>query len=234
MHSRRQQENNILLGSQRVNYVVECLVAELFGCDPFEPVGKKPKVPFYLLYRNFDQPVPSCFGGPEKPGWLKGETPFGTYYLDETGKWNLIEWKQQEQDAGIVIIVRDGKSVDMAAFGFSGRATKALGAKLIKKSPAFWSENGLNKEPLQGSEKASPEEEKPTKGEKKKGHSNAVVTKKGQEIGVYVGRVTFSQKGEEPQAWEEVGYTEDKVEIIPLGKSVLEPYLNRGADRARS
>ena len=145
MCSRRPQENAILLGSQRVNYVVECLVADLFGCEPFEPVTKKPKVPFYLLYRDFDQPVPSCFGGPKNPAWLKGSTPHGTYYLDERGKWNLIEWKPQEQDAGIVIIVRDAKSIDLAAFGFSGRATKALGTKLIEESPVFWPNNDVRR-----------------------------------------------------------------------------------------
>lgn len=234
MCSRKDEENAILLGSQRVNYVVECMVADLFGCDPFEPVRKIPKVPFYLLYRDFDQPVPSCFGGPENPGWLKGNAPCGTYYLDPAGKWNLIEWKQQEQDAGMVIVVRDGKTIDLAAFGFSGRATKAIGTKLIEESRAFWSKDVLNEVSLEGSENSSAADEKPKRGRKKKEKSNTVLTKKGQEIGVYVGRVTFSQNGDPSQPWEEGNYTGDTVQIIPLGESVLEPYLNRGTDRVRS
>ena len=237
MRSRRRQENAILLGSQRVNYVVECMVADLFGCDPFEPVKKEPKVPFYIRYRPYDQPVPSCFGGPENPGWLKGDTPCGTHYVDQAGKWQLIEWKPQEQDAGIVIIVRDDKSVNMAAFGFSGRATKAIGTKLIKDSDVFWSDNGLDEEPLEGTESGSAGEEKPSKGrktkkgKKKKEDSNRVVTKKGEEVGVYVCRVTLGQTSDESDEWEERDQTEDEVEIIPLGESVLEPYLNRAAEK---
>ena len=165
---------------------------------------------------------------------MKGDTPCGTHYVDEAGKWQLIEWKQQEQDAGIVIIVRDDKSVNMAAFGFSGRATKAIGTKLIKESQVFWPDNSLDEEPLEGSDSGSAVEEKPSKGKKrnkKEKNSNTMVTKKGEEVGVYVCRVTFEQTGDESKGWEERNHTEDKVEIIPLGESVLEPYLNRAAEK---
>jgi hypothetical protein len=53
------------------------------------------------------------------------------------------------------------------------------------------------------------------------------VTKKGQEVGVFVGRVTFNNNGDPAQAWEVGDHTEgDEVDIIPLGESVLGPYLS--------
>jgi hypothetical protein len=43
----------VLIGSQRANHLVELFDADLFKCDPFVAQrGRKPRVPFYLTYRE--------------------------------------------------------------------------------------------------------------------------------------------------------------------------------------
>lgn len=51
-----------------------------------------------------------------------------------------MEWQRKKQDAGIVIIIREAENVEMAAFGFSGRATNAIGNVLLQDSEKFWPE----------------------------------------------------------------------------------------------
>lgn len=89
------------------------------------------KVPFYLCYRAFDRQVPSCFGGLENHVGKSGDIRHGTYFLDENFEWQLFEWKKKKQDAGIVNITREPDTVEMATFGFSGRATNAVGNALV-------------------------------------------------------------------------------------------------------
>lgn len=124
---RKQKQSDraiIMIGSPRVNYLVEYLVADLFNCEPFVSPNKEFKVPFYTTYRDFDRPVPSCFGGQANPPGKSDLSGHGTFYLDENFEWQFLQWQKKKSDAGIVIIIREAGTVEMVVFGFSGRATK--------------------------------------------------------------------------------------------------------------
>lgn len=141
MMSRGTHETAILVGSMRVNYMVEFLVSELFGCKPFE-TPKTPKVPFWLTYKPGARGIPSCFGSPKNPQALGPVATPGIYYLEDedTGRWAFCEWRQKQIDAGIVLTVRDAgtNSLVVAAFGFSGYGTEAISKELIERGSEYW------------------------------------------------------------------------------------------------
>jgi len=195
----RNETSTILIGSQRVNYLVEYMVADLFNCKPFATPTKEPEVPFYLCYRKFDRLIPSCFGGPGNPPGKIGDTLHGTYYLDENFEWQFLEWQRKKNDAGIVIVVREADNVEMAAFGFSGRATNAIGNALLEKSEQFWPETDSK-------------------------DCNAIVVGK-REVGVYICQVTFSEEGKNVQDWAYESFENDVVNVISLSHKVLSKFL---------
>jgi len=199
MQDRAHYESAILLGSQRVNYVLEYLVANLFGCDPFRRPKGNPRIPFYLCYREFDRRVPSCFGGRENPPQHKEKALSGIYYLEKVEdqeRWSLIECNHdKKRDAGIAIVIRVADTVTMALFGVSGRATAAVGNALIVHPEKFWPapESGLEWH--------------------------------GGEISIYMCQVNFpADKADLSEEIEDWG--RDKVVVIPLGRDVLKKYLN--------
>ena len=197
--NRRNNCSVIMIGSQRVNYLVEYMVADLFRCKPFVPAAKNPQVPIYLCYRNFDHLVPSCFGGQENPLCPSGEIRHGTYYIDEDFKWRYLEWREGQDDSGVVIIIREADSVELAVFGFSGRATSSIGMALLRKPEQFWPEEGGN-------------------------HGNTVILG-GKEIGIYLCRVKIHQEaGKEGDPVCEI-FENDAVEILPLSRKVLGKFL---------
>jgi hypothetical protein len=136
VHSQKPHETTILIGSQRVNYLVENFVAELFRCQPFKP-GDVDLIPFYLKYRSTDVAAPSCFGG---EGGLKSFEQPGIYYLTSTQGWIGCPWILREQDSGIVIVQRNpgNESLMISIFGFSGRATVVIGRYLSEHADKFW------------------------------------------------------------------------------------------------
>ncbi len=199
---RKNNRNNcatILIGSQRLNYLVEYMVAELFNCEPFSKAFEEPKVPFYLCYRKFDRQIPSCFGGPANPPGKSGEASHGTYYLDENFEWQFFEWQRKKNDAGIVIIIREADNVEMAAFGFSGRATNAIGNALLQNSEKFWPE---------------PDSE----------DCNTAISG-AKEIGIYICQVTFSKEKKKDKDWAYESYENEMVKVTPLNRKVLEEFL---------
>jgi DNA-binding Xre family transcriptional regulator len=131
---------SILIGSQRVNYLLEFLVADLFGCKPFSKAEKGAIVPFYLVYRDRDRKVMSCFGGNKNPYCRKSAAVPGIHYLSKQG-WAICPWKENKQDAGIIIALRDPgiEAIVIAVFGFSGRATDTVGKQLLLSKDRFWS-----------------------------------------------------------------------------------------------
>ncbi len=195
----RNETSTILIGSQRVNYLVEYMVADLFNCKPFATPTKEPEVPFYLCYRKFDRLIPSCFGGPGNPPGKIGDTLHGTYYLDENFEWQFFEWQRKKNDAGIVIVVREADNVEMAAFGFSGRATNAIGNALLQKSEQFWPETDSK-------------------------DCNTIVLGK-REVGVYICQVAFSEEGKNVQDWAYESFENDVVNVISLSHKVLSKFL---------
>lgn len=139
-HNTRKLNNaSILIGSQRVNHLLELFVADLFECEPFTSSDRQRKVPFYLAYRSSDLTTPSCFGGSKPPTGYRGADMPGIYYRKEDGKWGVCPWKKNEQNSGVVIVVREPglKTLEMAIFGFSGQATSALGSHLFL-DDRFW------------------------------------------------------------------------------------------------
>ena len=208
---------------------------------------KKAKAPFYFLFRKYDQKIDSAFGGhAPAPSWLKGSSHPGTYYLTDDGTWKLIKFEYGEQDAGIVIISRQGKRFEMAAFGFSGRATRALAKHLLEKPEEFWpweslaevlSESGEEKKEEEkkvtkkagkktakkGSEKEDSGKENKKEKDKKEIHSHVKV--KGREVGVYVCNITFA-KGNHDSEFEE-NCDDDKVKVIPMPGKVLAKYMQK-------
>jgi len=137
MRAQSAGKTSILIGSQRVNYLLENLVADLFsGCLPFRP-GTLNRIPFYLKYRQNDSAAPSCFGGLE--GLPSFERP-GIYYLKTEQDWGLCPWEPHKQDSGVVILLRDpgNESMEVALFGFSGWATVMIGQHLYTDAGKFW------------------------------------------------------------------------------------------------
>jgi DNA-binding Xre family transcriptional regulator len=130
----------IIVGSQRVNYLLELFVADLFGCPSFVTPPSKPAVPFFSVYRQTDQNTPSCFGGRENPFRHTDRSAPGLHFLSEKGRWVTCPWIEGRQDSGIIISVNDhrNKSVTLAVFGFSGLATRAVGEHLVLKEHLFW------------------------------------------------------------------------------------------------
>ena len=118
----------VLIGSQRINKLVEMLVADLFGCEPFKAESEVVRVPFYLAYRTQLRPVASCFGGLTNPPGVTGKFMRGMHYLDKMGQWKVFPWIDGKQDSGIVVTEEAGtKGMLLAVFGLSGRASEALG-----------------------------------------------------------------------------------------------------------
>ncbi|HUT36376.1 MAG TPA: hypothetical protein VNE39_23010 [Planctomycetota bacterium] len=142
MMSPAARETAILVGSMRVNYLVEFVVADLFGCKPFE-TPRTPRVPFWLTYRPTKWAVASCFGGPKNPPALGADTAPGIYYLEDekAGRWAFCGWSEAETDAGIVVTVRDPgtNALVVAVFGFSGYGTEAMGKVLTEHAGSLWS-----------------------------------------------------------------------------------------------
>ena len=130
----------ILVGSQRINRLVETLVADLFGCSPFVAESQEIRVPFYLAYQSRMRPVESCFGGLKNPPGKRGRFVKGTHYLNSAGQWACFPWLAKKQDSGIVITSYEPstKGLLLAVFGLSGSASEALGRYLMHNVMPFW------------------------------------------------------------------------------------------------
>ncbi|MFC1652913.1 helix-turn-helix domain-containing protein [Planctomycetota bacterium] len=133
-------DSTIIIGSQRVNYLLEYFVADLFGCKPFLEVKGKPAVPFFCVYRDTDQRTPSCFGDSLHRYRQKDHDVPGIHYINANGNWATCPWISDQHDAGVVITLHDHrrKAITLAAFGFTGRATEAVGEQLVNKEQLFW------------------------------------------------------------------------------------------------
>jgi hypothetical protein len=140
MRSQTAQGASIFIGSQEVNYIVECWVASLFGCKPFEPSRNGPQVPFYVKSRHKKSGMKSCFGGVDDPPGCSKQPHPGIFYLDKSGKWAACRMIDGKQDAGLVIIVRHpgANAIEVAMFGVSGRATAAMVKHVVRSADPFW------------------------------------------------------------------------------------------------
>lgn len=140
IRSELNRSSAILVGSQRINHLVEALVADLFGCQPFVADPRRICVPFYLAYQSRLRAVESCFGGLRNPPGAKGKYARGTHYLNSDGRWVCLPWIDGKQDSGIVITSYEPgtKGMLLAVAGLSGRASEALGRYLTQNVEPFW------------------------------------------------------------------------------------------------
>lgn len=130
----------ILIGSQRVNYLVEVLVADLFGCKPFAMERGAAQVPFHVTFPRRVRAVRSCFGSTDNPPGRSGPRREGTYYMDAAGKWVCCPWVQATEDSGIVITCYQpgANGLQLAILGFSGSATEAIARDLTRDAKQYW------------------------------------------------------------------------------------------------
>ncbi len=139
---RRQPHCAILIGSQRVNYLLEPFVADLFGAEPFKAIEPRedPVVPFYLLTAQRTPAAPSCFGGPIAPAGWQREERNALLWRDDQGRWHGIPWVRDKQEGALILTVYypGTQAVHVALFGYSGQGTRLAAEKLSTDPHLFW------------------------------------------------------------------------------------------------
>jgi hypothetical protein len=92
-----------------------------------------------MVFRH-DTDLPSCFGSGHPPPGFVGNAVPGLYFMDEERKWQACPWVEDEQDAGLVIVLCDASAntIDLVVFGYSGRATAAMARQVIPSPEKFW------------------------------------------------------------------------------------------------
>jgi hypothetical protein len=148
MRSDERSCTSFVVGSQKVNTLLEYLVADTFSCEPFKSRAHgRPVVPFYVLYRRRDPNVISCFGGREGPEGVSPDSAPGVYMLDDNGSWQRFPARDrgtkdvcEETSVGVIVTIyrKPTESLEIALFGFSGNATEAIGRHFINHTTAFW------------------------------------------------------------------------------------------------
>jgi hypothetical protein len=134
------QTTTLLVGSQKVNLLVEHLVADLFDLEAFHATDALTPAPFYLAYRSVDAGAESAFGGHESPPGFTGKHEPGVYVMGNDGSWTCHPWLEDRLDAGIAVITHDEKqeTLEIALFGYSGNATRVIGEYFLKNPQEFW------------------------------------------------------------------------------------------------
>jgi hypothetical protein len=134
----------VCLGSNKSNPVVELLLANAFGCEPFvsqDGVASPAKrsCPIFLRYRDRDPQPPSCCGGLRVSRGHATQKP-GIYYAKPNGDWECVPWDEKQHDAAFVFYIhRESQGhMEMALGGFSGRATRMLARLLARRGEEFW------------------------------------------------------------------------------------------------
>ncbi len=134
----------ICLGSIKSNPVAELIVAEAFGCEPFQSQDgidqpTKRGCPFFLRYRGTDPHPVSCSAGLQLSASQASDSP-GYYFETADGTWQYCGWDQPEHDTALVFYIhRESQGrLEMVLGGFSGRATRLLAKTLASRAEGFW------------------------------------------------------------------------------------------------
>jgi hypothetical protein len=190
----------ICLGSVKSNVVIETLIAEAFGAEPFVSQDgvkrlKDRSCPFFFRYRQDDVQPPSCHGGVNLGGARKRTQP-GIYY-ETAGGWRLCPSNERE-DVALVFYVYHvplGR-LEMVLGGFSGRATHCLASSLRAITGKLWPPS------YRGDE---------------------------QQVGAFLIRFEFADSDAPTDDQPDDGwmYYPSTVEVIPLGEKALKPRLQR-------
>ena len=134
----------VCLGSTKSNPVVEIVVANSFGCEPFvsqDSVDRPQErsCPVFFRYRDTDPHPASCLAGLHLCKDQQDLEP-GIYYESETGDWLQANIGKRSQHVAMVFyIYRESQGrLEMALGGFSGRATRLLARALATRAEDFW------------------------------------------------------------------------------------------------
>jgi hypothetical protein len=119
------------------------VVASAFNCEPFQTqTAAEPSqrsCPFYLRFRDRDPHPDSCFGGVQLSDSHPSTAP-GIYFEQADGTWAARTCDAPSKDAAFVFYThRESQGwMEMAMFGFSGRATRLLAKTLATRAEEFW------------------------------------------------------------------------------------------------
>ncbi len=134
----------VCLGSTKSNPVVEIVLANAFGCEPFmsqdsmtNPMERS--CPVFFRYRDTDPQPASCVGGMNLAKGKSNLEP-GIYFEDASGKWQQANASGAAQNVALVFYIhRESQGrLEMALGGFSGRATRLLARALATRAEDFW------------------------------------------------------------------------------------------------
>lgn len=135
----------VCLGSIKSNPMVELVLANAFGCEPFasqDGVGSPAKrsCPVFLRYRESDPQPASCSGGLKLAARGQATKEAGIWYEKASGDWDCAPWHATKSDAAFVFYIhRESQGhMEMAVGGFSGRATRLLARMLARRGEEFW------------------------------------------------------------------------------------------------
>lgn len=134
----------VCIGSMKSNPVVELVLANAFGCTPFESqdklaCAKDRSLPFFLRYRERDPKPTSCAAGINLGGDVEAKEP-GIYYEEPDGSWSGCLLRDGKEDTALVFYVyRESQGrLEMTMAGFTGRATRMLARALSSRAEDFW------------------------------------------------------------------------------------------------
>jgi hypothetical protein len=194
----------ICLGSVKSNVVIEAVIAEAFGAEPFVSQDglkrlKDRSCPFFFRYREDDAQPPSCHGGLKLSHSKKSTRP-GIYY-ETAGAWRLCPSNERE-DVALVFYVYHvplGR-LEMVMGGFSGRATHCLASSLGGIAGKLWPPS----------------------------YSGG-----GQQVGAFLVRFEFADSDAPPHDQRDDGwmYYPSAIEVIPLDEKVLRRKLETKSKR---
>lgn len=135
----------VCLGSNKSNPVVELLLANAFGCEPFASqdsvaAPSQRSCPIFLRYRETDPQPASCCGGLKLATRGQATKEAGIWYEKAGGDWGCAPWDATKSDAAFVFYIhRESQGhMEMALGGFSGRATRLLARLLARRGEEFW------------------------------------------------------------------------------------------------
>jgi hypothetical protein len=135
----------VCLGSNKSNPMVELLLANAFGCEPFVsqdgvPAAAQRNCPIFLRYRESDPQPASCCGGLKLAARGQTTKEPGIWFETPGGQWDCAPWDATKSDAAFVFYIhRESQGhMEMALGGFSGRATRLLARLLARRGEEFW------------------------------------------------------------------------------------------------
>ena len=140
MQTELSRSSAILIGSTRANYLLEVLIADLFGCKAFKADRRRINVPFHFGFRTPWRDIESCCGGLNAPVGENRAFKEGMYFLDLQRRWCHRPTVRGKEDSGIVLTCYEpgAKGLQLAIAGVSGQATEAMGRYLTINASEFW------------------------------------------------------------------------------------------------